>query len=120
MWKNIYIFFFNFRAFYRVASILAELYVDFKVDNGGLAKLECLESAEEGSRPGLFLQAREDGVGGAAPVVQQDDGLVVDARLGHQVPGEDVEDRVAVQLNPEVQVFAKTGAGNVVALKQNK
>ena len=64
----------------------------------------------------LFLQSRKYWVGGTASVVEKDDCLVVHARLSHQVPGEDVEDGVSFQFDPEVKVLAKPCSGDVVAL----
>lgn len=85
---------------HRVASVLAELHVDLEVDDGGVTELEGVEGSVEG--PALVLgQPGEDGVGGAAALVQQLDLLVVQAGLGDQVSREDVEDGVAVQLDPE-------------------
>lgn len=86
-----------------------------KVDNAAVAELEGLEPANQSSTALLLGQAGKDGVGGAAPVVQELDLLFVDTTLGHQVAGKDVKDAVTVQLDAEEEWFTQTSAVNVFA-----
>ena len=101
---------------YRVAFVLAELDVYLKVDDRRVTELERLEAPQQRSRLGVLLQPGEDGVGGAAAVVEQLDLLVLEAALGDEVAREDVEDAVAVELDADEERLAQLGAGDVLAL----
>ena len=57
----------------------------------------------------------EDRVGGAAPIVQQLYLLVVQPALRHEVPREDVEDAVALQLDAQEERLAQLRALDVLA-----
>ena len=96
--------------------ILTELHVDLKSDHGRVAELERFELAQESAGSVLFGEGRKYRICGTASVVQQLDLLLVDAALGHQIPGEDVEDALAVQLDSEVERFAELRAADVVAV----
>lgn len=87
-----------------------------EVDNGGVAELEGLEPSQQGSRLRILGQAGEDGVRGAAAVVQELDLLLVQAALGDEVPGEDVEDALAVELDPEEERLSELRPRDVVSL----
>ena len=87
-----------------------------KVDDRRVTELERLEAPQQRSGLGVLLQPGEDGVGGAAAVVEQLDLLVLEAALGDEVAREDVEDAVAVELDADEERLAQLGAGDVLAL----
>ena len=87
-----------------------------KVDDRRVTELERLEAPQQRPRLGVLLQSGEDGVGGAAAVVEQLDLLVLEAALGDEVAREDVEDAVAVELDADEERLAELGAGDVLAL----
>ena len=65
---------------------------------------------------GEGLEAGEDdGVGGAAAGVQQVDAVLVIPADGLQVPGEDAKDGLLVHLDPQEELLAEPGAGDVLA-----
>ena len=87
-----------------------------KVDDRRVTELERLEAPQQRSGLRVLLQPGEDGVGGAAAVVEQLDLLVLEAALGDEVAREDVEDAVAVELDADEERLAQLGAGDVLAL----
>ena len=87
-----------------------------KVDDRRVTELERLEAPQQRSGLRVLLQPGEDGVGGAAAVVEQLDLLVLEAALGDEVAREDVEDAVSVELDADEERLAQLGAGDVLAL----
>ena len=80
--------------------VLAELHIDLEVDDRRVAELERLEASQQRPRLGVLLQSGEDRIGGTAAIVEQLDLLVLQAALSDEVAREDVEDAVAVELDP--------------------
>ena len=91
------------------------MHINFEVNHCCFAEFEGFESSQKCAGAGLFLKAGEDGIGGAAAVVQQHDFFLVYAALSHEVPGENVEDAVSVQFDPQEQGFSQPRSGNIVA-----